>query len=52
MGGIMMESSAGTSDLASAMTTFIDNTTYNKSGLTTTDMQTLITKLNNSNGTP
>ena len=33
------------------MTTFIDNTTYNRSGLTTTDLQTLIDKLNASNGT-
>jgi hypothetical protein len=51
MGGIMMQSTAGTSDLASAMTAFIDNITYNRSGLTTTDMQTLIDKLNASNGT-
>jgi hypothetical protein len=51
MGGVMMQSTAGTSDLASAMTTFVENTTYNRSGLTTTDMQTLITKLNASNGT-
>jgi hypothetical protein len=51
MGGIMMQSTAGTSDPASAMTTFIDNTTYNRSGLTTTDLQTLIDKLNASNGT-
>ncbi len=50
MGGIMMQSTAGTSDLANAMTTFINNTMYNKSGLTTTNMQTLITKLNNSDG--
>jgi hypothetical protein len=50
MGGVMMQSTAGTSDLASAMTTFIDNTTYNRSGLTTADMQTLINKLNTSNG--
>ncbi|MGW8229169.1 MAG: hypothetical protein ACWGOW_09725 [Gammaproteobacteria bacterium] len=51
MGGIMMQSTAGTSDLSSAMATFIENTTYNRSGLTTTDMQALITKLNASNGT-
>jgi hypothetical protein len=51
MGGGMMSSTAGTSDLATAMTTFIMNTSINKSGLTTTDMQTLITKLNGSNGT-
>ena len=51
MGGIMMQSTAGTSDLASAMTTFVQNTTYNRSGLTTMDMQMLIDKLNASNGT-
>ena len=51
MGGGMMSSTAGTSDLATAMTTFINNTAVNKSGLATTDMQTLITKLNGSNGT-
>jgi hypothetical protein len=51
MGGAMMQSTAGTSDLASAMTTFIGNTTYNRSGLTTMDMQTLIDKLNTSTGT-
>ena len=50
MGGIMMQSTAGTGDLASEMTTFIDNTTYNRSGLTITNMQALINKLNNSNG--
>jgi len=51
MGGIMMESTTGTSGLANAMTAFISNTMVNKSGLTTTDMQTLINKLNTSNGT-
>jgi hypothetical protein len=51
MGGVMMESSAGTSDLASAMTTFIENTTYNRSGVTMADMQALIDKLNGSDGT-
>lgn len=50
MGGGMMSLTAGTSDLATAMTTFINNTAVNKSGLTTTDMQTLITKLNGSSG--
>jgi hypothetical protein len=50
MGGVMMQSTAGTSDLARAMTTFIENTTYNRSGLTTADMQPLINKLNTSNG--
>jgi len=51
MGGIMMQATAGTSALASAMTEFINNPTVNRSGLTTTDMQTLINKLNTSNGT-
>jgi hypothetical protein len=50
MGGVMMQSTAGTSDLGNAMTTFIGNTTYNRSGLTTTDMQALIDKLNASTG--
>jgi len=51
MGGTMMQSNAGTSGMASAMTTFIDDTAVNRSGVTTTDMQQLITKLNTSNGT-
>lgn len=53
-GGMMMgnmQSTAGTSGLATAMTTFINNIAVNKSGLITTDMSTLITKLNGSNGT-
>jgi hypothetical protein len=50
MGGVMMQSTAGTSDLGNAMTTFIGNTTYDRSGLTTTDMQALIDKLNASTG--
>ena len=53
-GGMMMgnmQSTTGTSGLATAMTTFINNTAVNKSGLITTDMSTLITKLNGSNGT-
>jgi hypothetical protein len=55
-GGMMMgnmQSTAGTSGLATALSTFINNVTVNKSGLTTadTDLQTLITKLNGSNGT-
>ncbi len=45
-----MQSTAGTSGLATAMTTFIMNTSVNMFGLTTTDMQTLITKLNGSSG--
>jgi hypothetical protein len=51
MGGIMMEPTAGTSNLGNAMTTFIDYNEYNRSGLTTMHMQTLIDKLNASNGT-
>jgi hypothetical protein len=53
-GGMMMgnmQSTAGTSELATAMTTFINNGSVNKSGLTATAMQTLINKLNSSNGT-
>jgi len=53
-GGMMggnMQSTAGTSSLATAMTTFINNGSVNKSGLTTTDMNALIMKLNGSNGT-
>jgi hypothetical protein len=51
MGGGMMQATAGTSGLAAAMAAFVDDTTANKSGVTTADMQTLITKLNTSNGT-
>jgi hypothetical protein len=50
-GGAMMSSTAGTTDLATAMTTFMNNVSLNKSGLTATDMQTLINQLNSSNGT-
>jgi len=49
MGG-MMQSSAGTSGLASAMSTFVGST-KNKSGVTASNMQALISKLNTSNGT-
>ena len=51
MGGGNMLSTAGTSSMATAMTTFINNASVNKSGLTTTDMNALIVKLNGSNGT-
>jgi hypothetical protein len=51
MGGGMMQASAGTSGMAAAMTTFIEDTAENKSGVSTTDMQQLIAKLNTSNGT-
>ena len=49
-GGTMMPSTAGTSGLATAITTFMGSTA-NKSGLTATDMQTLLNQLNSSNGT-
>ncbi|HEX9136370.1 MAG TPA: hypothetical protein VF905_05440, partial [Nitrospirota bacterium] len=49
-GGTMMQSTAGTRGLATAMTDFMTSIT-NKSGLSTTDMQTLIDKLTASNGT-
>jgi hypothetical protein len=53
MGGMMgigsMTSTAGTSSMATAMTVFM-NSAANKSGLNTTDMNTLIQKLTNSNG--
>ncbi len=51
MGGGNMQATAGTSGLASAMTTFMMNTAVNRSGLTVADMQALINKLNTSNGT-
>jgi hypothetical protein len=55
-GGMMMgkmQSTAGTSGLATAMTTFINNPTVNNSGLTTADtvLNALIQKLTTSNGT-
>jgi hypothetical protein len=50
MGGGNMLSTAGTSSLATEMTTFINNVSVNKSGLTPTDMNALIMKLNVSNG--
>jgi hypothetical protein len=49
-GGTMMQSTAGTSGLATAMTTFMGSTT-NKSGLSATNMQTFINTLAASNGT-
>jgi hypothetical protein len=49
-GGTMMQPTAGTSGLATAMTTFMGSTT-NKSGLSAMDMQTLINTLAASNGT-
>ncbi len=50
MGGTMMQSTAGTSGLATAMNTFIGNLSVNKSGLNTADMNALYTQLNTSNG--
>ncbi len=52
MGGgwTIMQPTAGTSGLATAMTTFLGSTA-NKSGLSATDMQTLINTLAASNGT-
>ncbi len=49
-GNTMMSSTAGTSGLATAMTTFMGST-MNKSGLTATDVQSLINQLTASNGT-
>ena len=48
--GTMMQSTAGTSGLATAMTQFMGST-LNESGITTTDVQTLINQLGSSNGT-
>jgi hypothetical protein len=49
-GGTMMQSTAGTSGLATAMTTFM-GLAANQSGLSAATMQTLIDKLAASNGT-
>jgi hypothetical protein len=49
-GGVMMQATAGTSDLANAMITFMSST-LNQSGLTATEMETLINQLTVSNGT-
>ena len=49
-GGTMMQSTDGTSGLATAMTEFLGSA-MNKSGLTTTNMQTLINTLDASSGT-
>ncbi len=48
-GGSMMQASAGTSGLATAMTQFVGSS-MNKSGLTATDMSLLLNQLNSSNG--
>jgi len=49
-GGTMMQSTAGTSGLATAMSQFIGSP-MNQSGLSTADMQTLMDRLNTSSGT-
>jgi hypothetical protein len=49
MGGTMMQATAGTTGLATAMSTFV-NSAMNKSGVTMTDMQALVNKLNGSGG--
>jgi hypothetical protein len=49
MGGTMMASTAGTSGMSDAMAAFIGSV-MNKSGLTMTDMQALMTKLAGSSG--
>jgi len=50
MGAGMMQANTGTSGLANAMTQFMTSA-MNKSGVTVSDMQPLITKLTTSNGT-
>jgi hypothetical protein len=49
-GGTMMQSNAGTTGLATAMTTFVGSS-MNRSGATMTDVQTLVNKLTSSTGT-
>ena len=49
MGGSMMQATAGTTGLATAMTSFV-NSPMNKSGVTMTDMQALVNLLNGSTG--
>jgi hypothetical protein len=48
-GGSMMQSTAGTSGLATAMTTFLGSS-MNRSGVTATNMQTLINQLSTTTG--
>jgi hypothetical protein len=50
MGGGMMSTTAGTTGLATAMSTFVGSP-MNASGVTASDMQGLIDKLAASNGT-
>ncbi len=49
MGGTMMQATAGTTGLATAMTAFV-NSAMNRSGVTMTDVQALVTMLNGSTG--
>jgi hypothetical protein len=49
MGGTMMQTAAGTTGIATAMTAFVGSA-MNKSGVTMTDMEALVHKLNGSNG--
>jgi hypothetical protein len=49
MGGSMMQSNAGTTGLATAMTAFVGSS-LNRSGATMTDMQALVNKLSTSTG--
>jgi hypothetical protein len=49
-GGTMMQTTAGTTGLATAMTAFAGSS-MNRSGATSTDMQALVTKLTTSTGT-
>jgi hypothetical protein len=48
-GGTMMQSNAGTTGLATAMTAFVGSS-RNTSGATLTDMQTLVNRLATSTG--
>ncbi len=50
MGGGMMQATAGTSGLATAMTTFVGSA-MNQSGVVLADLQSLVDKLSTSNGT-
>ncbi len=50
MGGTMMQATAGTTGLATAMNAFINNLSVNKSGLNAAAMSTLFTQLNTSTG--
>ena len=49
-GGTMMQSTAGTSGLATAMTEFMNNLSVNLSGLTTSDLSSLMSKMTGSSG--